>query len=100
VPCSSAHRCGWHLPLVLLQPCEDPSTHQNHRVQHVQQWLRFKVSKGCCCCCCLFVVLVILCRIEVGTETGVDRSKSVMSYLVHYFNQEGNYTVQVGLFVC
>lgn len=37
------------------------------------------------------------CRIEVGTETGVDRSKSVMSYLVQYFNEAGNYTVQVRL---
>lgn len=34
------------------------------------------------------------CRIAVGTETGVDRSKSVMSYLVQYFQEHGNTTLQ------
>eukprot|EP00775_Hariotina_reticulata_P002498 gene2498-2802_t len=33
-------------------------------------------------------------RIDVGTETGVDRSKSVMSYLVEHFQQHGNTSIQ------
>lgn len=41
------------------------------------------------------LLLLVPFRIEVGTETGVDRSKSVMSYLVHYFSEAGNHTVQV-----
>jgi hypothetical protein len=40
-------------------------------------------------------VCAVSCRIEVGTETGVDRSKSVMSYLVQHFQEQGNITLQV-----
>jgi len=37
--------------------------------------------------------------LEVGTETGVDRSKSIMSYLVAYLNAGGNMSVQVRAWV-
>ncbi|WIA07941.1 hypothetical protein OEZ85_007418 [Tetradesmus obliquus] len=40
------------------------------------------------------VALTAIGKIEVGTETGVDRSKSVMSYLVQHFQQQGNTTLQ------
>jgi hypothetical protein len=34
-------------------------------------------------------------RVEVGTETAVDRSKSIASYLTKYLNDGGNFSAQV-----
>ena len=35
------------------------------------------------------------CRLEVGTESSIDRSKSVKSFLMTLFKQSGNSDVQV-----
>ena len=37
------------------------------------------------------------CRLEVGTESSLDRSKSVKSFLMQYFAQSGNNDVVVCL---
>lgn len=36
------------------------------------------------------------CRIDVGSESGVDRSKSLKSYLCQHFAEDGNNSIEVG----
>lgn len=40
-------------------------------------------------------VVMLLCRLEVGTESSVDRSKSIKSFLMALFEECGNTDIEV-----
>lgn len=63
-------------------------------MQHTRQTYVLSLNEAQAMVCCL-VIACIKRRMEVGTESALDRSKSIKTFLMSLFSEHGNNDIEV-----